>query len=82
MKNNKVKTYGLLAAGAALITTGMFGLNKTDMIAYKINKHRNVVAIVSAVLAFIGISIAAYILDGELYPEDDEFEEAETTTEN
>lgn len=77
----KIKTYGLLSTGAALLATGLVGIGKADEISYRFDKKRNVVIIIAGVIAFLGATLSAFILDRELRPVDDEGEETESVSE-
>ena len=76
----KIKTYGLLTTGAALLATGIFGLSKVNELSWKFNKNKNVITGIAGALALLGAALSAYVLDKELRPED-EVEEVEAVSE-
>lgn len=73
----KIKTYGLLSTGAALLATGLVGLGKADELSFKLNKKKNLIIGIAGIVALLGAALSAYILDSELYPEDEELLEGE-----
>ena len=63
----------LLGAGVATILAGVAGL----FIADNAKKNNKLITIVSGIIATIGLTFTAIMVDNELYP--DEFEEEEET---
>ena len=63
----------LLGTGVAVILAGVAGLFAAD----HVKKNSKLITIVSGIVATIGLTFTAIMVDNELYP--DEFEEEEET---